>query len=186
MKKIFFTLVLLSSVALAGCKQEEVYEDQRMSSSSDKEMKVEYNIYNEGIIDSGYNWYSNYVNSFISSIKDSGYSVDKSAVEDQVEKVNRKYKEISEINPQKVKSAIDKTEKDLSKNDSSDKTYKDEMKKSKSKIENNIDTMKNILSDIENALKLGEDGKYDEFDLKKLEELQVQIIKIYDEKLKEH
>lgn len=106
MKNKLLALILITSTLLAGCK-EKVYEDQRMGDSRKRAMKIEYNIYTANIIDSGYNWYSNFVNEFLESIKDSDYKVDPSFVESQIKKLEIKKKEVSDINTVYVKNAIE-------------------------------------------------------------------------------
>lgn len=46
--------------------------------------------------------------------------------------------------------------------------------------------MKNMLTSIEDALKLGLDGSYSEEDLAKIKDLQINLIKTYDEKLRDN
>ncbi|MEG0249777.1 MAG: hypothetical protein RR561_03890 [Peptostreptococcus sp.] len=185
MKNKLLALILITSTLLVGCK-EKVYEDQRMGDSRERSMKIEYNIYTANIIDSGYNWYSNFVNEFLESIKDRDYKVDPSFVNSQIKKVEIKKKEVSDINTTYVKNAINKVSEDISKGEKNDKKFKKTIKSSKENINKNKDTMENMLVSIEDALKLGLDGSYNEEDLSKMKDLQINLIKTYDEKLRDN
>ncbi len=185
MKNKLLALILITSTLLAGCK-EKVYEDQRMGDSRKRAMKIEYNIYTANIIDSGYNWYSNFVNEFLESIKDSDYKVDPSFVESQIKKLEIKKKEVSDINTVYVKNAIENISEDISKGEKNDNIFKKKIKLSKENINKNKETMKNMLTSIEDALKLGLDGSYSEEDLAKIKDLQINLIKTYDEKLRDN
>lgn len=185
MKKLYLVLIIISTFILSSCG-EKVYEDQRMGNVEDKKLKLEYNIYNAAIIDSGYNWYTNYLNNFISSIKDEGYKVNNKIVRSQLEKVKVKKNEIDTLDQKMIKGAIDLIGKDLSKNELDDKEYKKEISFSKSRVEKNILVLKNMLESIENGIKLGEDGSYNESDLKIIKEIQIHLINEYDKKLKKH
>ncbi len=182
MKKKLLALVFVTSIALTGCK-DKVYEDQRMGDSNKREAKMEYNMYTRNIADSGYNWYSRYVNDFVSSLKDNEYKVEAEAVKEQISKVEIKRKEIEHIDEMHVKKALDIISKDLSVKEKNDKKFKKEIKKSKENVEKNKETMEKMLVSIEKALELGLDGSYDRNDLSKIKNTQVNLIKTYDEKL---
>lgn len=185
MKNKLLAMILITSTLLAGCK-EKVYEDQRMGDSRERSMKIEYNIYTANIIDSGYNWYSSFVNEFLESIKDNEYKVNPAFVESQINKVQIKKKEVSDINTTYVKNAINKVSEDISKGEKNDKNFKNKIKFSKENINKNKETMEDMLVAIEDALKLGLDGSYNEDDLSKIRDLQVNLIKTYDEKLRDN
>ena len=182
MKKKLLALVFVASVVLTGCK-DKVYEDQRMGDSNKREVKMEYNMYTRNIADSGYNWYSTYINDFVTPLKDSEYKVDPAAVKEQIKKVEMKRSEIEHINADHAKKALDIISDDLSIKEKNDKKFKKEIEKSKEDIEKNKKTMDNMLISIENALKLGLDGSYSTEDLSKIKDTQVNLIKTYDEKL---
>lgn len=182
MKKKLLALVFVASLVLTGCK-DKVYEDQRMGDSNKREVKMEYNMYTKNIADSGYNWYSTYINDFVTSLKDNEYKVDTESVKDQIKKVEIKREEIDHINADHAKKALDIISDDLSINEKDDKKFKKDIEKSKEDIEKNKKTMYNMLISIEEVLKLGLDGSYSAEDLSKIKDTQVNLIKTYDEKL---
>lgn len=182
MKKKLIALIFVASTILTGCK-DEVTEDQRMGDSNKRELKIEYNMYTKNMVDSGYNWYSEYVNDFIDSLKDDGYKVDPKAVEEQIKKVEIKKEEISKINTKNVKKALDIIGDDLSKTEEDDKKFEKDINTSKKNIDENRETMEKMLVSIEDALKLGLDGSYSTEDLSKIKNTQINLIKTYDERL---
>lgn len=183
MKKIIVLLVCFSTVMLSGCKNEEVTEDQRMADTRKVVATKEYNRYIENILDSGFNWYSQYVNTFLESIKPHNYSVDAQSVKLQLSKVEQKLNEVKNINVSSVKKAYDDTAKDLTKNDT-DKEFIDSIEKDKAEIETNKKNMVSILKMIDENLKLGLDGSYSKEDLDKISKSQTKIIEIFDTKIK--
>ncbi len=185
MKNKVLALLFATSVVLTGCK-DKVYEDRRMIDSNKREVKMEYNMYSQNIVDSAYNWYSRYVNDFIESLEDKNYKVDPQVVKEQIKKVQIKKAEISHINVKNAQKALDIVEKDLAVKEKDDKAFKKRIAESKKDIEKNKKTMEEMLTSIEDALKLGLDGSYSKDDLSKLEETQISLIKTYDEKLLKH
>lgn len=182
MKKKLLALVFVASVVLTGCK-DKVYEDQRMGDSNKREVKMEYNMYTRNMADSGYNWYTRYINDFIDSLKDKEYKVDPEAVKEQIKKVEIKREEISHINVKNAKKALDIISDDLSVKEKDDKKFEKGIDKSKDNIEKNKKTMDEMLVSIEDALKLGLDGSYSTEDLSKIKNTQINLIKTYDEKI---
>lgn len=185
MKGKLIALIMITSTLLAGCK-DKVYEDKRMGDANERAMKVEYNIYARNITDSGYNWYSDYIDSFVEPLNENGYKVEPSLVEKQIEKVEEKKNEVSNINSEKVKKALDKIALDISKKEKNDKSFSDGITSSKNKIDRNKKLMESMLDSIEDSLKLGMDGSYSNEDLSKIKNTQINLIKIYDEKLRDN
>lgn len=183
MKKKLFALIFVASIVMTGCN-DKVYEDQRMGDANKREVKMEYNIYTRNILDSGYNWYSTYVNDFIEPLKENGYKVSSADVRSQIEKVEMKKKEIENIKTKSVEDALDIVSDDLAKKEKDDKKFEKDIDTSKKNINENKKTMVSMLDSIEDVLKLGLDGSYSPEDLAKIKELQISLIKTYDERLK--
>lgn len=100
--------------------------------------------------------------------------------------MNNKIKEVDGIDPKKVQKAIDLVAKDQSKNNIKDKVYDDKMKDSKKNVPHNIETMVKMLRSIEDGLKLGLDGSFDDNDRSKLDQVQKNLISVYDDTLLIH
>lgn len=184
-KKSFFLLlsVLFISGYLTGCA-EEVYQDQRMNTGSNKENEIEYSIYNNGLLNSGYNWYSEFLGEFLIAIKDNNYKVSEKVVSNQIDKLEIKIEEIKNIKASKVIEQMEFNKEELSKKDKNDKAYFERVKINEKNIESNMQKMIEILSNIKTGLELGKDGQYDENDLKQIEEIQKKTIEIFDNEIK--
>lgn len=184
-KKSFFLLlsVLFISGYLTGCA-EEVYQDQRMNTGSNKENEIEYSIYNNGLLNSGYNWYSEFLGEFLIAIKDNNYKVSEKVVSNQIDKLEIKIEEIKNIKVSKVIEQMEFNKEELSKKDKNDKAYFERVKINEKNIESNMQKMIEILSNIKTGLELGKDGQYDENDLKQIEEIQKKTIEIFDNEIK--
>lgn len=184
-KKSFFLLlsVLFISGYLTGCA-EEVYQDQRMNTGSNKENEIEYSIYNNGLLNSGYNWYSEFLGEFLIAIKDNNYKVSEKVVSNQIDKLEIKIEEIKNIKASKVIEQMEFNKEELSKKDKNDKAYFERVKNNEKNIESNMQKMIEILSNIKTGLELGKDGQYDENDLKQIEEIQKKTIEIFDNEIK--
>lgn len=184
-KKSFFLLlsVLFISGYLTGCA-EEVYQDQRMNTGSNKENEIEYSIYNNGLLNSGYNWYSEFLGEFLIAIKDNNYKVSEKVVSNQIDKLEIKIEEIKNIKVSKVIEQMEFNKEELSKKDKNDKAYFERVKNNEKNIESNMQKMIEILSNIKTGLELGKDGQYDENDLKQIEEIQKKTIEIFDNEIK--
>lgn len=184
-KKSFFLLlsVLFISGYLTGCA-EEVYQDQRMNTGSNKENEIEYSIYNNGLLNSGYNWYSEFLGEFLITIKDNNYKVSEKVVSNQIDKLEIKIEEIKNIKASKVIEQMEFNKEELSKKDKNDKAYFERVKNNEKNIESNMQKMIEILSNIKTGLELGKDGQYDENDLKQIEEIQKKTIEIFDNEIK--
>ena len=189
MKKIIILFICFTTMALSGCNSEnKVHEDQRMDDTKKVEALNEYNIYSGGILDSGYNWYSKYVYSFVDSLKDSGYKVNKAEYDGQIKKLEQKIYEIKNIDDNMVKKAYDYKLKDLVKDGSKDSQNDDYIHKKieslKARIKDNKAKLISILESMKQGLELGEDGLYSKDDINKLHDIQINIIKEYDSDLK--
>lgn len=184
-KKSFFLLlsVLFISGYLTGCA-EEVYQDQRMNTGSNKENEIEYSIYNNGLLNSGYNWYSEFLGEFLIATKDNNYKVSEKVVSNQIDKLEIKIEEIKNIKASKVIEQMEFNKEELSKKDKNDKAYFERVKNNEKNIEINMQKMIEILSNIKTGLELGKDGQYDENDLKQIEEIQKKTIEIFDNEIK--
>ena len=184
-KKSFFLLlsVLFISGYLTGCA-EEVYKDQRMNTGSNKENEIEYSIYNNGLLNSGYNWYSEFLGEFLIAIKDNNYKVSEKVVSNQIDKLEIKIEEIKNIKASKIIEQMEFNKEELSKKDKNDKAYFERVKNNEKNIESNMQKMIEILSNIKTGLELGKDGQYDENDLKQIEEIQKKTIEIFDNEIK--
>lgn len=184
-KKSFFLLlsVLFISGYLTGCA-EEVYQDQRMNTGSNKENEIEYSIYNNGLLNSGYNWYSEFLGEFLIAIKDNNYKVSEKVVSNQIDKLEIKIEEIKNIKVSKVIEQMEFNKEELSKKDKNDKAYFERVENNEKNIESNMQKMIEILSNIKTGLELGKDGQYDENDLKQIEEIQKKTIEIFDNEIK--
>lgn len=184
-KKSFFLLlsVLFISGYLTGCA-EEVYQDQRMNTGSNKENEIEYSIYNNGLLNSGYNWYSEFLGEFLIAIKDNNYKVSEKVVSNQIDKLEIKIEEIKNIKASKVIEQMEFNKEELSKKDKNDKAYFERVTNNEKNIESNMQKMIEILSNIKTGLELGKDGQYDENDLKQIEEIQKKTIEIFDNEIK--
>lgn len=184
-KKSFFLLlsVLFISGYLTGCA-EEVYQDQRMNTGSNKENEIEYSIYNNGLLNSGYNWYSEFLGEFLIATKDNNYKVSEKVVSNQIDKLEIKIEEIKNIKASKVIEQMEFNKEELSKKDKNDKAYFERVKNNEKNIESNMQKMIEILSNIKTGLELGKDGQYDENDLKQIEEIQKKTIEIFDNEIK--
>lgn len=184
-KKSFFLLlsVLFISGYLTGCA-EEVYQDQRMNTGSNKENEIEYSIYNNGLLNSGYNWYSEFLGEFLIAIKDNNYKVSEKVVSNQIDKLEIKIEEIKNIKVSKVIEQMEFNKEELSKKDKNDKDYFERVENNEKNIESNMQKMIEILSNIKTGLELGKDGQYDENDLKQIEEIQKKTIEIFDNEIK--
>ena len=184
-KKSFFLLlsVLFISGYLTGCA-EEVYKDQRMNTGSNKENEIEYSIYNNGLLNSGYNWYSEFLGEFLIAIKDNNYKVSEKVVSNQIDKLEIKIEEIKNIKVSKVIEQMEFNKEELSKKDKNDKAYFERVENNEKNIESNMQKMIEILSNIKTGLELGKDGQYDENDLKQIEEIQKKTIEIFDNEIK--
>lgn len=184
-KKSFFLLlsIFLISGYLTGCA-EEVYQDQRMNTGSNKENEIEYSIYNNGLLNSGYNWYSEFLGDFLIAIKDNNYKVSEKVVSNQIDKLEIKIEEIKNIKVSKVIEQMEFNKEELSKKDKNDKAYFERVKNNEKNIESNMQKMIEILSNIKTGLELGKDGQYDENDLKQIEEIQKKTIEIFDNEIK--
>ena len=183
-KKSFFLLlsVLFISGYLTGCA-EEVYKDQRMNTGSNKENEIEYSIYNNGLLNSGYNWYSEFLGDFLIAIKDNNYKVSEKVVSNQIDKIEIKIEEIKNIKVSKVIEQMEFNKDELSKKDKNDKAYFERVKNNEKNIESNMQKMIEILSNIKTGLELGKDGQYDENDLKQIKEIQKKTIEIFDNEI---
>lgn len=183
-KKSFFLLlsIFLISGYLTGCA-EEVYQDQRMNTGSNKENEIEYSIYNNGLLNSGYNWYSEFLGDFLIAIKDNNYKVSEKVVSNQIDKIEIKIEEIKNIKVSKVIEQMEFNKDELSKKDKNDKAYFERVKNNEKNIESNMQNMVEILSNIKTGLELGKDGQYDENDLKQIEEIQKKTIEIFDNEI---
>ncbi|SFE45622.1 hypothetical protein [Peptostreptococcus sp. D1] len=184
-KKSFFLFIslLLISGYLTGCA-EEVYQDQRMNTGSNKENEIEYSIYNNGLLNSGYNWYSEFLGEFLIAIKDNNYKVSGKVVSNQIDKLEIKIEEIKNIKVSKVIEQMEFNKEELSKKDKNDNAYFERVKNNEKNIESNIQKMIEILSNIKTGLQLGKDGQYDGDDLKQIEEIQKKTIEIFDNEIK--
>ncbi|MDY4560954.1 MAG: hypothetical protein SO435_04495 [Peptostreptococcus porci] len=183
-KKSFFLLlsIILISGYLTGCA-EEVYQDQRMNTGSNKENEIEYSIYNNGLLNSGYNWYSEFLGDFLIAIKDNNYKVSEKVVSNQIDKIEIKIEEIKNIKVSKVIEQMEFNKDELSKKDKNDKAYFERVKNNEKNIESNMQNMVEILSNIKTGLELGKDGQYDENDLKQIKEIQKKTIEIFDNEI---
>lgn len=183
-KKSFFLLlsIFLMSGYLTGCA-EEVYQDQRMNTGSNKENEIEYSIYNNGLLNSGYNWYSEFLGDFLIAIKDNNYKVSEKVVSNQIDKIEIKIEEIKNIKVSKVIEQMEFNKDELSKKDKNDKAYFERVKNNEKNIESNMQNMVEILSNIKTGLELGKDGQYDENDLKQIKEIQKKTIEIFDNEI---
>lgn len=183
-KKSFFLLlsVLFISGYLTGCA-EEVYQDQRMNTGSNKENEIEYSIYNNGLLNSGYNWYSEFLGDFLIAIKDNNYKVSEKVVSNQIDKIEIKIEEIKNIKVSKVIEQMEFNKDELSKKDKNDKAYFERVKNNEKNIESNMQNMVEILSNIKTGLELGKDGQYDENDLMQIKEIQKKTIEIFDNEI---
>lgn len=183
-KKSFFLLlsVLFISGYLTGCA-EEVYQDQRMDTGSNKENEIEYSIYNNGLLNSGYNWYSEFLGDFLIAIKDNNYKVSEKVVSNQIDKIEIKIEEIKNIKVSKVIEQMEFNKDELSKKDKNDKAYFERVKNNEKNIESNMQNMVEILSNIKTGLELGKDGQYDENDLMQIKEIQKKTIEIFDNEI---
>ena len=183
-KKSFFLLlsIFLMSGYLTGCA-EEVYQDQRMNTGSNKENEIEYSIYNNGLLNSGYNWYSEFLGEFLIAIKDNNYKVSEKVVSNQIDKLEIKIEEIKNIKVSKVIEQMEFNKEELSKKDKNDKAYFERVKNNEKNIESNMQKMIEILSNIKTGLELGKDGQYDENDLKQIKEIQKKTIEIFDNEI---
>ncbi|MDY5435399.1 hypothetical protein [Peptostreptococcus porci] len=183
-KKSFFLLlsIFLMSRYLTGCA-EEVYQDQRMNTGSNKENEIEYSIYNNGLLNSGYNWYSEFLGDFLIAIKDNNYKVSEKVVSNQIDKIEIKIEEIKNIKVSKVIEQMEFNKDELSKKDKNDKAYFERVKNNEKNIESNMQNMVEILSNIKTGLELGKDGQYDENDLMQIKEIQKKTIEIFDNEI---
>lgn len=183
-KKSFFLLlsIFLMSGYLTGCA-EEVYQDQRMNTGSNKENEIEYSIYNNGLLNSGYNWYSEFLGDFLIAIKDNNYKVSEKVVSNQIDKIEIKIEEIKNIKVSKVIEQMEFNKDELSKKDKNDKAYFERVKNNEKNIESNMQNMVEILSNIKTGLELGKDGQYDENDLMQIKEIQKKTIEIFDNEI---
>lgn len=183
-KKIIALLFFATSL-LVGCG-EKIDREQYIVSTDVKEDKVEYEFYNNSVVDSGYNWYNTYISNLIQPLKDRDYKIEPQKVKEQIRLVNNKIKEVDGIDPKKVQKAIDLVAKNQSKNNIKDKVYDDKMKDSKKNVPHNIETMVKMLRSIEDGLKLGLDGSFDDNDRSKLDQVQKNLISVYDDTLLIH
>lgn len=183
-KKIVFLLVFATSL-LAGCG-EKINREQYMVSSDTKSYKVEYEFYNNSVLDSGYNWYNNYIANFVQPLRDRSYKIENQKVKEQIRLVDNKIKEVDGIDHKKVIKAVDLVAKDQSKNNIGDKNYENKIKTSKNNVSRNINTMVKMLRSIEDGLKLGLDGSFDDADRAKLDAIQKELIGVYDKELLIH
>lgn len=174
--------IFLISGYLTGCA-EEVYQDQRMNTGSNKENEIEYSIYNNGLLNSGYNWYSEFLGDFLIAIKDNNYKVSEKVVSNQIDKIEIKIEEIKNIKVSKVIEQMEFNKDELSKKDKNDKAYFERVKNNEKNIESNMQNMVEILSNIKTGLELGKDGQYDENDLKQIKEIQRKTIEIFDNEI---
>lgn len=182
-----FKSILVLSISifiLSGCTQ-DVYQDNRMSNSSVNKLKLEYNMYNSDIIDSGYTWYDNFVYSFLEGIQDNGYKVDKETIDLQIVKIRVKKREVKTLDTNNIKNGIIKIAEESYKKENY-KDYKKIVEFKTARVNSNKKEMINILGQLESALKLGYDGEYSKEDLSRISDIQKNIIKLYSEKLKEH
>lgn len=178
------TLVFISSfIFLSGCGK-EVFEDRRMSSQKDQGIELEYRIYNVALIDSGYNWYSEYLGNFISSLSEVDYKLNPKIVEKKIKDVETKKDQISSIDAKSVSKMMSKVEKKMSEKEVNDPEFHNMMMENKSNIKNNIKYMDKILDLIKSGLELGLDGEYSKEDLQKINSIQLDIIKINDKNIK--
>ena len=185
MKRNIVSLVVLSMIFMVGCG-EKIDREQYIVSSDIKSYKVEYEFYNNSVVDSGYNWYNIYVGDLLRPIKDRDYKIEPDKVKEQIRIVSNKMEEVEGIDVKKVQKAIDVVIKDQSKNNIKDKKYDDEMAMSKKKVPSNVKEMVTILDKIKNALELGLDGVFDENERSELEKIQKSIIEKYDRDLMAH
>lgn len=185
MKIKIMAMTLLVSVFLAGC-QSQVTTDNRMKDSSLRENALEYDAYRKNIVDSEYTWYSKYVNQYLVDIKDGSNKVDPNDIKSLIGEVDSKIDEIKKLDTDKIKAAIDKEAEDISKNDKDDNKYKTEIKKVKENVGRNKESMLRILTTIKAGLELGQDGQFDQDDIKKISEMQTYLLKFYDKNLKSY
>jgi len=185
MKIKIMSMTLLVSVFLAGC-QSQVTTDNRMKDSSLRENALEYDAYRKNIVDSEYTWYSKYVNQYLVDIKDGSNKVDPNDIKSLIGEVDSKIDEIKKLDTDKIKAAIDKEAEDISKNDKDDNKYKTEIKKVKENVGRNKESMLRILTTIKAGLELGQDGQFDQDDIKKISEMQTSLLKFYDKNLKSY
>ena len=185
MKIKIMAMTLLVSVFLAGC-QSQVTTDNRMKDSSLRENALEYDAYRKNIVDSEFTWYSKYVNQYLVDIKDGSNKVDPNDIKSLIGEVDSKIDEIKKLDTDKIKAAIDKEAEDISKNDKDDNKYKTEIKKVKENVGRNKESMLRILTTIKAGLELGQDGQFDQDDIKKISEMQTSLLKFYDKNLKSY
>lgn len=178
------TLVFVSSfIFLSGCGK-EVFEDRRMSSQKDQGIELEYRIYNVALVDSGYNWFSEYLGDFISSLNEVDYKLNPKIVEKKIQDVETKKDQINGIDIKSVRKMMSKVEKNISEKEVNDPEFHNMMIENKSNVENNIKYMDKILDLIKSGLKLGLDGEYSKEDLQKINSIQSDIIEINDKNIK--
>lgn len=178
------TLVFVSSfIFLSGCGK-EVFEDRRMSSQKDQGIELEYRIYNVALVDSGYNWFSEYLGDFISSLNEVDYKLNPKIVEKKIQDVETKKDQINGIDIKSVRKMMSKVEKNISEKEVNDPEFYNMMIENKSNVENNIKYMDKILDLIKSGLKLGLDGEYSKEDLQKINSIQSDIIEINDKNIK--
>ena len=119
-------------------------------------------------------------------IKDGSNKVDPNDIKSLIGEVDSKIDEIKKLDTDKIKAAIDKEAEDISKNDKDDNKYKTEIKKVKENVGRNKESMLRILTTIKAGLELGQDGQFDQDDIKKISEMQTSLLKFYDKNLKSY
>lgn len=185
MKSKGMVITILAGLILVGC-QSQVITDNRMKDSSLRENALEYDAYRKNVVDSEYTWYSKYINQYLVDIKEDSYKVNPNDIKSLIGELDSKIDEIKKLDTDKIKAAIDRESDAVSKNDKDDTKYKAEIKKVKANIGKNKESMLEILGMIRSGLELGQDGQFDQDDLKKISEIQSSLLKIYDENLKSY
>ena len=112
--------------------------------------------------------------------------MDPNDIKSLIGEVDSKIDEIKKLDTDKIKAAIDKEAEDISKNDKDDNKYKTEIKKVKENVGRNKESMLRILTTIKAGLELGQDGQFDQDDIKKISEMQTSLLKFYDKNLKSY
>lgn len=185
MKSKGMVITILAGLILVGC-QSQVTTDNRMKDSSLRENALEYDAYRKNVVDSEYTWYSKYINQYLVDIKEDSYKVNPNDIESLIGELDSKIDEIKKLDTDKIKAAIDRESDAVSKNDKDDTKYKAEIKKVKANIGKNKESMLEILGMIRSGLELGQDGQFDQDDLKKISGIQSSLLKVYDENLKSY
>ena len=169
MKSKGMVITILAGLILVGC-QSQVTTDNRM----------------KDVVDSEYTWYSKYINQYLVDIKEDSYKVNPNDIKSLIGELDSKIDEIKKLDTDKIKAAIDRESDAVSKNDKDDTKYKAEIKNVKANIGKNKESMLEILGMIRSGLELGQDGQFDQDDLKKISVIQSSLLKIYDENLKSY